>query len=101
MPVKNIHLVRGNQVKIFFDKIDLKEMPAYIKMHSPVCKTRIICDRQARNFKSVIGHRSLMKDLQQALNPMQHSFPAPRGNRNIPVDLQRITLILLNLIVQL
>jgi hypothetical protein len=93
--------MRSDQVKIFFDEINLKKMPAYVKMHSPVCKTRVIRDRQARNFKSVIGHRSLMKDLQQALNPIQHSFPAPRGNRNVPVDLQRVTLTPLNLIVQL
>ena len=50
MPMKHIQLMHGQQIYISFYFIHREKMACYIKMHSPVRKTRGIIDMSTRNF---------------------------------------------------
>ncbi len=48
MPVKPVHLMDCHNVEIFLNLFNRKEMPCNIKVHTPVCKARLVIDLYTR-----------------------------------------------------
>ena len=51
MPMEIIEFVKSEVINVFFNEGGRKEMPANIKMHSPISETRVIIDGEGRNLK--------------------------------------------------
>src|SRR5665647_1877379 len=98
MPVKDIHLMHGEDIYVPLDKVNIKKMPAYVEVHSSPGKPRVVCNRYAGHcpLKSVDDSTALYprrEKLPDCLQPPRQTCRSTSGKSDfLSINCQKISL---------